>query len=98
MAAREEYCPLCGSPLSGEPECAHCRVARGSNGQPAERQVACRHCGTPLAPGAHVCSICGAENPTSFAGIPPVGHLALGFTVLAVLLLIFNLCFGPIGS
>jgi hypothetical protein len=44
-----------------------------------------------------VCDECGAANPTSYAGVPPVGQLALGFTVLAVVILILNLCFGPIG-
>jgi len=78
------------------PVCEVCRVVRGEVSG-ALRQIDCRRCGAAVARGSRVCDECGAANPTSYAGVPPVGQLALGFTVLAVVILILNLCFGPIG-
>ena len=91
-----DCCPICGAALHGEAECTLCRLARAPLDAAAVRLLPCRQCGTLLAPGVRACDACLAGHPTSYGGMAPVAQLALGFSVLAIVLLILNLCFGPL--
>jgi hypothetical protein len=98
MQAIAEQCPICGSLLDGEPTCELCRLSRAPSDAVPDRRAVCRSCACPLPRRTCVCDVCGAENPTSLAGVAPVAQLALGFTILAAVLLALNLVFGPIGA
>jgi RNA polymerase subunit RPABC4/transcription elongation factor Spt4 len=92
----DELCPTCGSELDGELGCPLCLSAT-TLAEPEEGLAACRECGALVRRGAPVCDICAADHPTSHGGLAPVAQLALGFTVLAALLLIVNLFIAAVG-
>jgi hypothetical protein len=88
------YCPICGAALDEPQECALCRFARAP-ALPAgtSRPVAAAH----RLPEATSMRHLHFHAPDSLRGIAPVAWLALAFAVLALVLLIVNLCLDALG-
>lgn len=97
MSVTAQYCPICGYSLEREETCPICLVAPQEHPRRPRSGRGCRECGMPQPRGALVCETCGAELPTSRTGLAPVAQLTLGFSLLALLLLVFNVCVDLIG-
>ena len=91
MSDTIEYCPICGYSLKGGETCPLCLIAPDAHATRPRTGRACRDCGMPQPRGALVCDTCGAELPGSRTGLSPVAQMTLGFSLLALCLLVFNL-------
>ncbi|NJD09786.1 MAG: hypothetical protein FIB01_04855 [Gemmatimonadetes bacterium] len=91
MSVAANCCPICGYSLAGESCCPLCLVSTPDQAESPRTGRACRDCGLPQPRGALVCESCGAELPSSRTGLAPTVKLVLGFSLLALFFLVFNI-------